>query len=423
MHQHRSPSTRTVVAALAAAALASTTLFSGPAASAGGGPGHGHHEHHSHPGHKHGHGHHGHKHGHGHHKPAPYLRTVADLEGPRGVAGLGRGRTLVTEGDGTFSIVVTKGRRTRVTELGTVPGAAGVAPAVAVGTDGTVYLLSGAGEPGTGGATLYTWRPGDDEPTALADIAAYQAEDPDPSNVEGVPEESNPYGLAAHPDGGVLVADAAGNDVLHVTDEGDISTVAEVLPRTIAVPEGFPATDPDGNPLPPPGTEIPSEAVTTSVDVGPDGAIYIGELRGFPATPGTSQVWRVEPGATGVTCDPMSPDTGDCTVEADGLTSIVDLAVDRRGTIYVATLSKASWLAFELGLEGADVGGLFMITHPRSGGTQVRELVRDQLTLTSGVDVGPDGRVLVTSPIFGPGSLSELVWAKAKRSTKHHHRR
>jgi len=418
MHQHRSRTTRTLVAALSATALVSTALIAGPAtAGPGAGQGHHGHGHHAHgPKHGHGHGHHGHKHG-------PYLRTVTALDGPRGIAALGRGRTLVTEEDGSFSLVVEKGRkRARVTELGTVPGAVGVAPAVAVGTDGTVYLLSGAGEPGTGGATLYTWSPGDEEPAPLADIGAYQAGDPDPFNVEGDPAESNPFGLAAHPDGGVLVADAAGNDVLQVTEDGDISTLARVMPRTIEVPGGLPPTDPDGNPLPPAGTPIPSEAVTTSVAVGPDGAVYIGELRGFPATPGTSQVWRVEPGATEAVCDPMDADAGDCTRVADGLTSINDLAVDRRGTIYVSTLSKASWLAWELGVEGAEVGGLFMITQSRSGRTQVKELVRDQLTLTAGVDVGPDGRVFVASPIFGPGALSELVWTKAK-GKKHHHRR
>ncbi|WP_166390990.1 ScyD/ScyE family protein [Nocardioides ochotonae] len=405
MRQHRSRTTRTLVAALSATALASTVLIAGPATA---GPGHGH-------GH-HGHGHHGHQH-------APYLRTVTALDGPRGIAALGRGRTLVAEEDGSFSLVVGKGRKpARVTELGTVPGAVGVAAAVAVGTDGTVYLLSGAGEPGTGGATLYTWSPGDDEPAPLADIAAYQAGDPDPFNVEGDPGESNPFGLAAHPDGGVLVADAAGNDVLRVTEDGDISTLVRVMPRTIEVPDGLPPTDPDGNPLPPAGTPIPSEAVTTSVAVGPDGAVYIGELRGFPATPGTSQVWRVEPGATEAVCDPTDPRAGDCTRVADGLTSINDLAVDRRGTIYVSTLSKASWLAWELGVEGSEVGGLFMITRPRSGGTQVKELVRGQLTLPAGVDVGPDGRVFVASPIFGPGALFELVWTKAKKGPKHHRR-
>ena len=63
----------------------------------------------------------------------------------------------------------------------------------------------------------------------------------------------------------------------------------------------------EGGPLPPAGTPIPSEAVATSVTVGSDGYWYVGELRGFPATPGTSQIWKIKPGTVGATCDPENP--------------------------------------------------------------------------------------------------------------------
>ena len=52
------------------------------------------------------------------------------------------------------------------------------------------------------------------------------------------------------------------------------------------------------------GTILPSEAVATSVTVGADGFYYVGELRGFPATPGQSQVWRIAPNSVGALCDP-----------------------------------------------------------------------------------------------------------------------
>ena len=41
--------------------------------------------------------------------------------------------------------------------------------------------------------------------------------------------------------------------------------------------------------------EITAEAVPTTVTIGPDGAIYVGELKGFPFRPGTSNVWRIDP--------------------------------------------------------------------------------------------------------------------------------
>ena len=127
-----------------------------------------------------------------------------------------------------------------------------------------------------------------------------------------------------------------------------IKTVARLKPRVVKVPPGLPATDPDGNPLPPAGTPIPAEAVATSVTVGSDGYWYVGELRGFPATPGTSQIWRIKPGSVGAVCDPDRPYKGNCQRYADGYTSIVDLAGGPRGTLAVVELAKASWLQFEL---------------------------------------------------------------------------
>jgi hypothetical protein len=72
--------------------------------------------------------------------------------------------------------------------------------------------------------------------------------------------------------------------------------VARLKPRVVSVPEELP-DEFQGEPLPPAGTPVPSEAVATSVTVGADGSYYVSELRGFPATPGTSQVWRIAPGS------------------------------------------------------------------------------------------------------------------------------
>jgi hypothetical protein len=47
---------------------------------------------------------------------------------------------------------------------------------------------------------------------------------------------------------------------------------------------------------------IPAQAVTPSVAIGPDGAYYIGELKGFPAPTGESRVWRIDPDAHHVHC-------------------------------------------------------------------------------------------------------------------------
>ena len=139
--------------------------------------------------------------------------------------------------------------------------------------------------------------------------------------------------------------------------------------------------------------------------MGKDGNWYVGELRGYPATPGTSEIWRIKPGTTDATCDPEHP-WGECSRYADGLTSIVDLGAGYRG-IYALTLSKMSWLAVESPepIPGAEVGGLFVVSkshgnhHRRHGGTAtITELVPDQLILPGGVDVAENPYVV--GPIF-----------------------
>ena len=351
--------------------------------------------------------------------------VVIELNGPRGVDALGHGRTLVTESDGSFSLVVERhdGTAEKI-PLGTLGGE--FPPAISAGPRHTIYLLTGAAGPPpeeemrslrgqapkaipADGATLFKWRPGMAEPVEVADIAAYQATDPDPADLEGFAEDSNPFGVQALKDGTVLVADAAGNDLLRVwPSTGRIKTVARLLPRVVEVPEGLPEVPPEeGGPLPPAGTPIPSEAVATSITVGKDGFWYVGELRGFPATPGTSQIWRIRPGVVNATCDPDNPTVGPCKRYADGLTSVVDLAPARHGLLAVE-LSTMSWLQLELGVPGAEVGGLFWVKGLVRGlPTTLVELAAGQLILPGGVDTA-DGDIYATGPIFGPGALWKL---------------
>ena len=326
--------------------------------------------------------------------------VVEGLDGPRGVAVTPSGRVVFSETDGSFSVLTTKGKHAgTVKQLGSVLG--GFAPALDVGHGNRIFVLTGGGEPGPGVATLYRWRPGSGV-RQVADIAAYQIGDPDPDNVDGgPPDESNPYGVAALHDGSALVADAAGNDLLRVYPNGKIITVARIKPRVVQVPEELP-DEFEGEPLPPAGTPIPSEGVATSVTVGSDGYYYVGELRGFPATPGTSQVWRIKPGSKNAVCDPEHPNRGACKRYADGFTSIVDLEAGPRGKIYVVELVQQSWLQWELGLVDPPLGGLFVI--PRRGGTPV-ELGAGSFVLPGGVGVGKSGKVYVTAPIFGPGAV------------------
>ena len=109
-----------------------------------------------------------------------------------------------------------------------------------------------------------------------------------------------------------------------------------------------------GCPTPPPDLaficELPpsitADPVATTATVGPDGAIYAGELKGFPAIPGTSRVWRIERDARGVHC---GTDTDECTqVNAPPFTSIIEME-SHGNTAYVLEVDEASWLAAEGG--------------------------------------------------------------------------
>ena len=219
--------------------------------------------------------------------------------------------------------------------------------------------------------------------TAVLDIAGYQATDPDPYNPDGAdPAETNPFGLAVLPNGDALVADAAGNDVLRVTLAGDVTTVARWTGEEIA-----------------PG--VFAEAVPTSIAIGRDGWIYVGQLTGFPAIPGTSHIWRVNPDAHGAVCDVLTPDAN-CSVWMSGFTSIMDLDIHRpSGKVYVYEIAEDGWLAFEEGFGTGDFPPAVLL---EVQGEKRTELVPGQLSQPGGVVVTSDG-VYVTDGMFTGGRL------------------
>jgi hypothetical protein len=248
-----------------------------------------------------------------------------------------------------------------------------------------------AGDPAAGGGRVVRLdRKG--RTTLSVDIAGYQQSDPDLDDQEGLPEESNPFGLALLPGGGVLLADSANNDLLRIDRQKRITTVARFKTEMVPWPDGLPF------PGPPPGTPVPAEAVPTAVAIGPDGAWYVSELKGFPFTKGASRIWRIEPGATNATCDPANPDTGPCTSYATGFTSVSDLAFGRDWTMYVLEIVKEGLLGVEL-LGEPPIGALWAV----KGGSKT-ELVPGTLMAPGGVAVGHNGSLSVTTgTVFGPG--------------------
>ncbi|MEN3359178.1 MAG: hypothetical protein V7637_3160 [Mycobacteriales bacterium] len=148
-------------------------------------------------------------------------------------------------------------------------------------------------------------------PRVAADLQAYEtANDPDNQG-----PESAPYQVLALRDR-VLVADAAGNDVLQLRD-GRLSTFA-VLPN---VQDGACAGRPNEN-----GT-TGCDAVPTGLAVGRDGSIYVGGLGGF--TPGAGHVYK------------LNGRTGRIEKQWTGLTAVNGVAVGPDGSVYASQLFTA----------------------------------------------------------------------------------
>ena len=119
--------------------------------------------------------------------------------------------------------------------------------------------------------------------------------------------DSNPFGVLAQA-GARVATDAGGNSLVRIAANGDISTLA-IFPGR---PQGR-------------GTD----AVPTSVVLGPDGAYYVGELSGAPAfAAGAARVYRVLP------CAPPE-------IFADGLQTIIDIDFGPDGSLYVLQHTSA----------------------------------------------------------------------------------
>jgi len=197
-------------------------------------------------------------------------------------------------------------------------------------------------------ATSGQWR-------IVADVASYEFA----ANPDGGPADSNPFGILAEP-GARYVADAGANALFLLAPDGAVETVA-VFPRV-----------PHPNfPLGPPT----AEAVPTTVARGPDGALYVGQLTGFPFASGVASVYRVVPG---------QPPAVHCT----GFTTILDIAFGPEGEMYVVENAQGSVLP----PLPANSGRLLRVEPDCS-----RNTVPVPLDRPTSVVVGPDGAIYVTN--------------------------
>jgi DNA-binding beta-propeller fold protein YncE len=337
------------------------------------------------------------------------VRTVADgLSDPRGIDSDG-GKLLVAESlTGAITKIWTKGGHAKTSTFAQLPAEGPVDVAWARHGKSAYVVMSGGPPGGLYASLLKVNRKGDVE--VVADIAAYQQTDPDPDDQDDFPEESNPNGLAVLKHGKVLVTDAANNDLLLIDRHGNITTVARFLREEVPWPDGLVI---EGSP--PPGTPTPAESVPTAVAVGPDGAWYVSELKGFPFVKGTSRIWRIKPGSENVTCDPENPYKGRCRTVATGFTSVIDITFGRHGPLYVLEIVKEGLAAAEF-LGAPPIGALWAVKRHSK-----KELAEGELMAPGGVTVGGRNSLYVTTgTVFGEGA-GAVVRVKARSHHHHHH--
>ena len=147
-----------------------------------------------------------------------------------------------------------------------------------------------------------------------------------PPNYTGL-VDIHPYAsLALH--NAVFIADAGANAITRVTYDGAVSHVA-VLPPQAPIQTTAEQLATIGLPACAAGYDYVSEPVPTDIEIGPDGWLYVTTLPGGPEDPtlgARGSVYKV------------NQKTGEVKLVAGGFTTSTGLAIDPKGTIYVAEL-------------------------------------------------------------------------------------
>ncbi|GAA4717041.1 ScyD/ScyE family protein [Pedococcus ginsenosidimutans] len=149
---------------------------------------------------------------------------------------------------------------------------------------------------------------------ALGDLAAYTGQ-----------VDSHAYAVTRW-NGAWVVADAGGNDLVKVDDNGHVSLLSLLPPQPLLVSQEFA----DANGIPDcAGQRYKFEPVPTDVEVGMDGMLYVSTLPGGPEDPSA--------GARGSVYK-VNPWTGAATRVATGFAGATSVTQGSDGTLYVAEL-------------------------------------------------------------------------------------
>jgi hypothetical protein len=243
--------------------------------------------------------------------------VVADgLTAPRGlgintngnllIAEAGGGRVLEVTGDGDVHTVAS----TLPHSLDAGPGSAYPSgPSAVASLNGEIHVIVGEYR-GDRFARLYR----------VTKETAYEAVTPASDAFSAAENRfSNPYDMVLAPEvGGWIVSDSGRNALVTVNENGEIRDYFQFEKFSV------------------PGREALVEIVPTGIARGPDGAVYVGSLTGFPYPRGMSTVWRVED----MNGDGDAMDEGEITPYATGFSTVTDITFDPQGRLYVAEFSS-----------------------------------------------------------------------------------
>jgi hypothetical protein len=166
--------------------------------------------------------------------------------------------------------------------------------------------------------------------------------------------DTNPYVLKPKPGGGFYLVDAGANTLGSVDENGKVRVLA-FIPSTPAGPE----------------------AVPTCVDVGPDGAVYVGEFTGNPNSSTAANVYRYDPAS------------GSLAVWQSGFSTVSGCGFGANGDFYVTEFDTT-------GVPPAGNPDGVVIQINKDDGTRT-VLGAGKLFAPNGFLAGPDGSIYVTN--------------------------
>lgn len=249
------------------------------------------------------------------------------------------------------------------------------ASGLAVSADGEIYVVTGQSllDPEHDKQFNAVWS------TAAENTSGNQFRVANPYASIGRAEwQMNPDGGALDTNGYALVVDADG--IAYVNDAG-ANTTWKVSPDGSVVPYAVYPAFPNPIDFGPPVVDM----VPTGIAIGPDGALYVTFLTGFPFLEGASVVYRLED----LDGDGDALEAGEMEVYAEGLTTATALAFDADGNLYATE--------FRGFLTGQDMASGRVVMWDGAEW----HVVADGLVSPTGLAIGWDNTVYVSQEFIG----------------------